>query len=191
MSEDTKQHFVFLLASARHDGNTEQLARVAAESLPGDVLQTWIPLMDLPLPPFEDIRHSVGVYPQPQGHEKTLLDATLAATDLVFAAPLYWYSLPASAKLYLDYWSAWLRVPDLDFKNRMRAKNMWCVSIISSNDPSEADPLFECLRLSAEYMQMHWRGTLIGNGSRPGDIARDTAALAKARQWFANLQSPV
>ena len=38
-----------------------------------------------------------------------LLDATLAATDLVFVAPVYWYSLPAAAKLYLDYWSAWLR----------------------------------------------------------------------------------
>lgn len=181
---DAKQHFVFLLASARRDGNTEQLARAAAEALPADVQQTWLRLMDLPLPPFEDIRHSAGIYPPPQGNDKTLLDATLAASDLVFVAPLYWYSVPASAKQYLDYWSGWLRVEGLDFKNRMRGKKMWCVSVISSDERHEADPLIECLRLSAEYMQMTWCGTLIGNGSRPGDIVNDKAAFDTAQSFF-------
>jgi hypothetical protein len=113
------RQFTFLLASARRDGNTELLTRKAAESLPPDYGQHWLRLMDLPLPPFEDIRHSVGVYPQPEGNERVLFDATLAATDLVFAVPLYWYSVPTAAKLYLDYWSGWLRVPDADFKARM------------------------------------------------------------------------
>lgn len=140
--------------------------------------------MDLPLPPFEDIRHSAGIYPPPQGNDKTLLDATLAASDLVFVAPLYWYSVPASAKQYLDYWSGWLRVEGLDFKNRMRGKKMWCVSVISSDERHEADPLIECLRLSAEYMQMTWCGTLIGNGSRPGDIVNDKAAFDTAQSFF-------
>jgi hypothetical protein len=127
---------------------------------------------------------SAGVYPPPQGNDKILLDATLAATDLVFVAPLYWYSVPASAKLYLDYWSGWLRVEGLDFKKRMGGKRMWCVSVISSDARREAEPLIECLRLSAEYMQMKWCGTLIGNGSRPGDIVNDRAAFDAARRFF-------
>jgi len=105
------RHFTFLIASARRDGNTELLTRKAAEHLPAGYGQQWLHLMDLPLSPFQDIRHSVGVYPQPQGNERILFDATLKASDLVFAVPLYWYSVPASAKLYLDYWSGWLRVP--------------------------------------------------------------------------------
>src|SRR5215813_5881410 len=110
MGEDPRmvtRSFLFLLASARKDGNTEALARRAASYLPADVDRRWIRLSDVPLPPFEDIRHvGDGRYPQQVGNERLLLDATLEATDLVVASPLYWYSVSASAKLYLDYWSA-------------------------------------------------------------------------------------
>jgi hypothetical protein len=99
------RHFLFLIASGRENGNAEQLARIAAQGVPEGSVQTWLRLRDLPLPSFEDIRHSLGVYPQPTGNLKTLLEATLTCTDLVMVALLYWYSLPASLKLYLDHWS--------------------------------------------------------------------------------------
>ena len=118
------RRFLFVLASARHDGNTERLTRTAAAALPTDAGQLWIRLSDTPLAPFHDIRHDTPNYPTPEGHERTLADATLMATDLVIAAPLYWYSLPASAKLYLNYWTAWMRVADLEFKKRMEGKRM-------------------------------------------------------------------
>jgi multimeric flavodoxin WrbA len=104
-----QRRFLFLVASARRDGNTETLARRAAAALAPDVAQQWIHLDEIPLPRFEDIRHHGGQnnqYPDPDGNERLLLDATLAATDIVFVTPLYWYSLPSSAKLYMDHWSA-------------------------------------------------------------------------------------
>ena len=136
--------------------------------------------MDLPLSPFVDIRHSVGVYPQPEGHERVLFDATLAATDLVFAVPLYWYSVPASAKTYLDYWSGWLRVPGADFKARMAAKKLWGVCALSDEDFSRADPLIGTLKLTAEYLGMEFGGVLLGFGNKPGEILNDAAALERA-----------
>jgi len=178
------RRFVFLIASARRDGNTELLTRHAAEHLPPGVQQQWLHLMDLPLPPFVDIRHSVGVYPQPEGHERVLFEATLAATDLVLAVPLYWYSLPASAKLYLDYWSAWLRVPGADFKARMAAKTLWGVSALSDEDPSRADPLVGTLALTADYLSMGFGGVLLGYGNKPGEVLADQAALSRARGFF-------
>jgi len=177
--------FLFLLASARREGNTEILARRAAASLPPADQQLWIHLDDVPLAPFRDIRHDVGVYPQPEGHERTLAEATLACTDLVFAVPLYWYSVPASAKLYLDYWSGWLRVPGLDFKKRMAGKRMWAFCALSDEDRTTAEPLVRTLQLSAGYMEMDWKGVLFGYGSRPGDVERDTDALAAAEGFFA------
>jgi hypothetical protein len=176
--------FLFLLASARLEGNTEFLARRAAAALPPADQQQWIHLSDVPLPPFRDIRHDVGTYPQPEGHERTLAEATLACTNLVLAVPLYWYSVPASAKLYLDYWSGWLRVPGLDFKQRMAGKRMWAVCALSDEDLTAADPLVGTLKLSAGYMGMDWRGVLFGYGSRPGDVAQDTRALAAAEGFF-------
>ena len=180
--------FLFVLGSGRRNGNTKILARKAAENLPLSVEQQWLNLMDLPLAPFEDIRHDVGVYPQPISNEKTLFDATLWATDLVFVCPLYWYSVSASTKLYLDYWSAWLRVPDAQFKARMAGKTAWAISVSSSEDETESEevsaPLVHCLRLSADYMRMDWGGVLLGRGNRTGDVLKDEAALEKAKSFF-------
>jgi len=179
-----KRFFTFIVASGRRGGNTEWLTRKAAEILPAGVTQQWLHLSDLPLPPFEDIRHSVGVYSDPQGNERILLDATLAASDLVFVVPLYWYSVPASAKLYLDYWSGWLRVPGVDFRARMAGKTLWGVCVLSEEDQKRADPLIGTLAITADYMKMEFGGVLLGYGSRPGDISTDKTAIEQAGHFF-------
>ncbi|WP_316522474.1 flavodoxin family protein [Kitasatospora brasiliensis] len=180
------RRFLFLDASARPDGNSARLARLAAESsLPAGAEQRWLRLDDHPLPPFRDLRHTGdGSYPEPAGHELALLEATLAATDLVFVAPVYWYSLPTSAKLYLDYWSAWLRAAGVDFRDRMRGGTIWGVTVLAGEEHL-AEPLIGSLRLTADYMGMRWGGALLGNGTRPGDVLRDERARIAAKSFFA------
>jgi multimeric flavodoxin WrbA len=178
--------FLFLVGSARSGGNTEDLARQAASQLPSAVAQRWLHLRELPLPDFQDLRHVPGtVYSEPAGNERILLEATLDATDLVIASPLYWYSVSASTKLYLDYWSGWFRVPGADFRARMRGKTMWAISAISDEDPARADPLLGTLKICADYMGMRWGGELLGFANRPGDILASEEALAEARRFFA------
>lgn len=177
--------FLFILGSARRDGNTELLARHAARSLPESVEQTWLHLHENSLPVFEDIRHdATRKYEIASDAERTILEATLAATDLVIASPLYWYSVSASVKLYLDHWSGWMRLDGVDFKKRMAGKTMWSISALSDEDFSGAQPLIDTLRLSAEYMSMTWAGHLLGYGSRPGDVLNDKPSLERAERFF-------
>ncbi|HEV2676246.1 MAG TPA: NAD(P)H-dependent oxidoreductase [Aliidongia sp.] len=180
----TEQKFTFLIGSARRDGNSETLARRAAAALPPEADQQWLHHQDLPLPPFVDLRHGDIPFPEPQGAEGTLLDATLSATDLVFVAPLYWYGLPAATKLYLDYWSAWLRLPGRDFKARMAAKTFWAVTAISDDDDRMAEPLVGTLKLTTDYLGARWGGALLGHGNRPGEVLGDNLALEQARHFF-------
>ncbi|GGZ13896.1 flavodoxin family protein [Streptomyces nitrosporeus] len=180
----TSRTFLFLLGSGRADGNTEALARLAAEQLPAGTRQHWLSLRDLPLPEFEDLRHPVGRHTEPTGHAATLLEATLAATDVVIVSPLYWYSVTSSTKRYLDHWSSWLEVPGIDFAARMAGKTLWGVSTLADDDPSVAEPLTGTLRHSAGYLGMRWGGTLLGNGSRPGDVLSDTGAVNRAKTFF-------
>jgi multimeric flavodoxin WrbA len=183
--DNPERRFLFLLASSRKDGNSEALALRSAAALPSHVEQQWIRLRDLSLPAFEDVRHSgSGTYPMPRGPLHTLLNATLHATDLVFVAPLYWYGLPADAKLYLDHWSGWMRVPGVDFLARMDGKKMWAITAISDRDYSSADPLFGTLRLTAGYAKMRWAGSLLGYGNKPGEVLSDTVAMAAADSFF-------
>ncbi|MFF0836799.1 MULTISPECIES: flavodoxin family protein [unclassified Streptomyces] len=180
------RRFLFVLGSARLDGNTELLARAAAEQLPGDVEQRWIRLTDHPLPDFTDLRHDTDhVRPAPDTPAGLLLDATLAATDLVIASPLYWYSVSGHTKRYLDHWSAWLRTPDIGFKEAMAGRTLWGVSVRADREPSVSDPLVGTLNNSAAYLGMRFGGVLLGNGTAPGDVAKDTDALTRAKTFFA------
>ena len=180
--------FLFLLASTRRDGNSEALARRAATHL-ADAEQRWLHLVDHPLPPFADTRHTTG-YGAPEGNAKLLADATLAATDLVLVTPVNWYSVAWPLKLYLDHWSAWMRVPALAFQATLAGRTLWSVIVDSDTDgEGSADPVIDTMRRTADYMTMHWHGALVGHANRPGEIANDATALAAADRYFSAANS--
>ncbi|MGW2745201.1 flavodoxin family protein [Streptomyces sp. NPDC001450] len=180
------RRFLFVLGSARLDGNTELLAREAAAQLPGDVEQRWIRLAEQPLPDFVDLRHGSDHVRAPSDTATgLLLDATLAATDIVIASPLYWYSVSGLTKRYLDYWAGWLRTPGIDFRTAMAGRTLWGVAAFADREPSVAEPLVGALNNSAAYLKMRFGGVLLGNGSAPGDVRKDTDALARAKTFFA------
>ncbi len=177
--------FLFLNATTRepgHVGNSETLAQHAAASLPDDAEQVWIKLAELSLPPFVDLRHTVGSYPMPEGDAKTLLDETLAATDLVFVSPVYWFSIPSPLKTYLDHWSGWLRVPGLEFKEKMAGKRLWVIS--TSGNRERAQPMFDSYRLCAEFLGMQAMPPLWGRGGAPEAVLTDGEALTAAKSLF-------
>ncbi|MEU1076849.1 MULTISPECIES: NAD(P)H-dependent oxidoreductase [unclassified Streptomyces] len=179
--------FLFLLGSTRPGGNSEQLARLAAEQVPGDVPQRWLDLSRLRLPEFGDRRHDgEGLYADPTGDAATLLGATLEATDLVIVSPLYWYSVSTPVKRYLDHWAGWMRVPGLEFRPRMAGRTLWGVTALAGTDHSVADPLVGTLRHTAAYMDMRWGGVLLGSANRPGTIGQDTGATVRAKTFFSS-----
>jgi multimeric flavodoxin WrbA len=184
------RRFLFVLGSARSEGNTELLTRRAAEQLPTDVEQEWISLAEHPLPDFEDLRHDDDHVRPTEGNEALLLDATLTATDIVIASPLYWYTLSGQTKRYLDHWSGWLRTPGLDFKATLAGRTLWGVAALAHSETVVAEPLVGALHNSAAYMGMRFGGVLLGNGSKPGDVLKDTEALARAKTFFAQEAPP-
>lgn len=164
-------------------GNTETLARAAAEHLPADIPQRWVDLNELPLPDFQDGRHETGEWPVEET-EQMLREATLEATDVVLATPLYWYTVSAQTKRYLDYWSGWLGTPGLDFKKHMAGRTLWGVTVMAERQENRADTLTETLNSTAAYMGMRFGGVLLGNGSRPGQVRNDERALRRAEDFF-------
>ena len=185
MNAAQSPHFLFVVTSTRepgHTGNTEWLARQAAAALPAGTRQTWLSLSQMSLPPFTDLRHTAGQYPAPTGDLATLLDATLAATDIVFVSPVYWYSIPAPLKTYLDHWSAWMRVPGVPFKEQMAQKSLRLVT--TSGDRAKAQPMIDSVRLCAQFLSMGWGDALWGKGGPPGAVQADAAAVAAAGSFL-------
>ncbi|MFG1610416.1 flavodoxin family protein [Actinoplanes sp. NPDC049265] len=181
---DAPRRYLFVMGSARSGGSSETLARAAAASLPPGTAQDWKPLHESPLPAFHDAVPAGGSLDRtPEGHERVLLDATLRATDLVVVSPLYWYSVSASVKLYLDYWGLWMQAPAIGFRPRMRGKVMWAITAFGGRDESSAGPLLETLRRSAEYLDMRWGGAVVAPGGT-GTGSGFPEAQARARHLF-------
>ncbi|MFF8379656.1 flavodoxin family protein [Streptomyces sp. NPDC015661] len=179
----TDRSFLFVLGSSRSDGNTEILARAAAAQLPAGTPQRWVDLNELTLPDFQDGRHE-SADRQDGENEELLRQATLDATDIVIASPLYWYTLSAQTKRYLDYWSGWLNVPGSDFKERMAGGTLWGVTAMAHEEYEVADGLVTALNHSAAYLGMRFGGVLTGTASRPGRIHADERAMTRAKTFF-------
>ncbi|MFD4375449.1 flavodoxin family protein [Streptomyces sp. NPDC058486] len=182
-SDRSDRSFLFVLGSSRADGNSEILAREAAAHLPAGIPQRWVDLNNLALPDFQDGRHETAGHARGET-EENLRRATTEATDIVIVSPLYWYSLSAQTKRYLDYWSGWLNLPDSDFKERMAGGTLWGVTAMADDDHAVADGLVTGLSLSAAYLRMRFGGVLTGTGSRPGRVRADARALTEARTFF-------
>ncbi|MFM9594835.1 flavodoxin family protein [Streptomyces scabiei] len=186
------RRFLFVLDSHRGNGNTELLARRAAAQLPAEWEQEWISLAEHPLPDYDDLWHGVGHTTRPEegGNLARLFEATYAATDIVIASPVRWFSLSSRTKRYLDHWPAWLDAPGADFGAAMAGRTLWAVTA-SAGDPGRiAEPLVGTLGNLAAHLRMNFGGVLHGNGTAPGDVLKDAAALAHARTFFARDAPP-
>lgn len=175
--------FLFLQSSARSAGNSLALAQRAAAGLPAGDATRWEDLTAPPLPAFRDARPAAEA--APTGRLRDLHAACLWATDIVFVAPLYWYGLPAPAKLFLDHWSGWLNAPDTGFATAMAGRRLWLISARADPDPTLHDPLVAQMRHTAQWLGMAWGGALLGIGDAPGEVAQDAAAWARAPGFFA------
>lgn len=177
------RHVLFILASARRHGNAERLARNAAESLPHDVQQTWIRLSELSLPPFEDLRHS---YTGTTLHRAVTSEPCWIQLWLRQISCLSHRSigLPASAKLYLDHWRGWLRIPGVDFKQRMAGKTLWLISSYERHRSRNLCPTFWHAATNGKLFA-HALGRR-GSGFRKsaGDVLNDADALRSSPQLF-------
>ncbi|RYX92105.1 MAG: flavodoxin family protein [Comamonadaceae bacterium] len=179
------RRFLFLTTSVRepgHVGNTEWLARQAAASLPAGSEQVWHHVPALDIPDFVDVRHTRGTYDLPTGDLRVLFDAMRDATDIVFVSPVYWFSIPAPMKAFMDQWSAWIRIPGVPFKDEMAVKTLWLVT--TSGDRAKAQPMIDSFRLSAQFFGMGWGGELWGKGGAPDAVKADAAAVEKSAGFF-------
>jgi hypothetical protein len=71
----------------------------------------------------------------------------------------------------------------------MKGKTLWGVTVLSDEGLLGVQPLIETLRLSANYMDMHFGGVLLGYGNRPGDILNDPPSLERAEKFFARTEA--
>ncbi|GGP09795.1 flavodoxin family protein [Oceanobacillus neutriphilus] len=163
--------------STRKNSNTELLTYEAVPMNQG----THVYLRDYTIHPIIDQRHDINGFTPVNDHHTKLIDQLLEHDTVVFATPIYWYSMSVLMKLFIDRWSQILRDSDYpDFREKLSKKNVYVIIVGGDNPFIKGLPLIQQFQYICDFYKMHFAGYIIGKASKPGDILNDTRAFKAA-----------
>ena len=109
-----------LFGSSRKDGNSN----IALENMVKDLNVKFINLYQSNIEKVNDNRHSNETSIHNDDYKK-ILNKVLKSDIIIFSTPVYWYSMSASLKLFIDRWTESLRDTQIDnFKEIMSQKKL-------------------------------------------------------------------
>jgi len=148
-ANNTSMSSVIILGSARSDGNTKKIC---------DFIST---LNKAPVIDLND--YKIAYYDYEHDHENkeddyfTLMEKVLGFDTLIFATPVYWYTMSAPMKTFFDRITDLLKIRK-DLGRQLRGKNMKV--ICCSSDQEEFPEFWKPFERSAEYLGMHYQGAV-------------------------------
>lgn len=149
---------IIVVGSARSNGHTMQLAKVLARRTEADLLD----LLDYRVYSYR----YTGVYPADDDHLE-LIRKLLTYQHLVFASPVYWYTMSGIMKTFFDRFTDLLK-QHKDLGRQLRGKQLSVLSC--ANDVEINASFYDAFVLSADYLGMElgqlWHGWL-EEGDRP------------------------
>lgn len=139
---------VIIQGSARSVGNTNTIVKLLQSQLACDIID----LNDF------IIRQYDYEYMNKDDDFLPLMRRIVENYDmLIFATPVYWYSMSGIMKAFFDRISDCLDI-EKDTGRKLRGKSMALISV--SGDAERFDCLAEPFRLSAGYLGMNWFGDI-------------------------------
>jgi multimeric flavodoxin WrbA len=138
---------IALFSSSRRRGNTGQLIdRIA--------LELNIEVVDLG-------SHRMSSYDYEHLNRnddfEILMKRVLEHDQIIFATPIYWYSVSPTMKIFVDRISDFLELPDLlPEGRRLRGKNAYVVCTSTSDEPAAA--FMGAFRATFDYLGMRFTG---------------------------------
>ncbi len=147
---------IIILGSARSDGNTAKVAATLAELLEASIVD----LLDHQLSPY---RYTAD-YPTGDQFVYLIENYLLPHDHIVLASPVYWYTMSAQLKVFVDRLSD-LLTTHKSFGRQLRGKQLSVLSC--SNDRQINDSFYAAFRLTANYLGMsygkEWHGWVVDN----------------------------
>ncbi|WP_226682976.1 flavodoxin family protein [Sutcliffiella horikoshii] len=168
-----------IYGGTRPNGNTETLAKHATQGI--EVEEIF--LNEHNVLPIIDKRHDEKGFQDRNDDYNTLIERILRHDTLVFATPIYWYSMSGTMKNFIDRWSHSMRDNNFpDFKTQMSNKEAYVIAVGGDSPSIKGLPMMEQFNYIFEFMGMEFKGYIIGKGNQPGDITQDKVALFQAEE---------
>ncbi|MFC9773852.1 flavodoxin family protein [Paenibacillus chitinolyticus] len=168
-----------IYGGTRPDGNTEQLTEEAVKGLTVDRIH----LNTYTIRAIIDGRHAEEGFPEMNDDYKEVIDRVLAADVLIFATPVYWYSMSGIMKNFVDRWSQMMRDGDYpDFKKTMAAKKAYVIAVGGDLPEIKGLSMIQQFQYIFDFMGIRFEGYILGKGNKPGDVLQDAEGMFAAER---------
>ncbi|GAA5133841.1 flavodoxin family protein [Thalassotalea piscium] len=135
---------VIILGTSRSNGNTHKLVKLYQEYSPADIIN----LSDYSISPYDYEHKNID------DDFANLIKNALNYDHIIFASPIYWYSMSAQMKIFFDRLSDLLTI-NKELGRRLRGKTC---AILATGLEIKAPKCFEQpFILTANYLGMHYQ----------------------------------
>lgn len=111
--------------------------------------------------------------------QKKILDAYA----IIHASPVYFWTMTAQMKAYLDRWCVFFDSEwrwQKEFYPKMRGKRIGLITVCGDTNVHTADPIVHSFKSTVDMTKMHWLGAVMASASDKGDIVTNEAAIQQA-----------
>lgn len=165
------------IGSSRPHSNSEVLANYVLEGVPHQKL--WI--KDLNIQPIDDLRHDAQGFQFVDDDYDQIIHALLTSDIVVFATPIYWYSMSGIMKNMVDRMSHAIRDERFPQLKEKLLTTEAIVLAVGGDDPKiKGLPMIQQFQYIFSFLNMPFSSYILGEANKPGDIANDEQALAQA-----------
>lgn len=166
-----------IYGGTRPDGNTEILTERAVQRVSVEKIY----LKDYGIRPIEDLRHFEGGFQEINDDYNAIIDRILPHDILIFATPIYWFSMSGTLKNFIDRWSQTLKDSKYpDFKTIMSSKKAYVIAVGGDQPFLKGLPLIQQFQYIFNFIGISFDGYILGKGNKPGEIYQDKEALELA-----------
>lgn len=156
--------------SSRKNGNTQKIIELIKEDLNADIIH----LVD------KDIHHYDYEHSWAADDFLPLMKSIVENYEVViFATPIYWYTMSALMKVFFDRISDCLQT-EKELGRQLRGKSM--AAICCGSEEREVEGFFIPFRMSADYLGMEYLGdihTWVGEETPTQDVETRVIAFAQ------------
>ena len=175
-----------LVGSSRKGGNSELLTDFVVQ----DIEHEKVYVKDLHIRPIEDLRHTRNCFQVVNDDYDGLVKSIMKSDVVIFATPIYWYSMSGVMKNMIDRLSQAIR--DERYPNlKEHLKTMQTIVVVVGGDEPRIKglPLIQQFQYIFDFLNMTFSSYIIGEANQPEDILKDSHALSQAAWLNEKLKS--
>lgn len=168
---------VVFVGSSRQGGNSEQLADYVVQGIE----HKKVYLKDLSIKPIEDLRHSENGFQPVEDEYDQVIETLLESDVVIFATPIYWYSMSGTMKNMIDRLSHAIRderYPQL--KTHLSTVRAIVVAVGGDEPRIKGLPLIQQFHYIFDFLKISFSSYILGEANKPGEILTDSLALSHA-----------